>query len=195
MANNKVIFGGQVIIDLTGDTVSRSDVANGVTFHLPSGESTTGTNTFDSDTSEDTVLPAEMLIGKTAHARGSLIEGTMPNRGQVSGTISAKNDVYTIQQGYHDGSGSVSISTTEKNKIIPSNIKAGVVLLGITGDYSGESVSAQAKTVDSRTSTAITITPDAGYDYLSQVTVNPISYTSTPNSAGGNTITIGAAES
>lgn len=194
MANNKVIFGGQVILDLTGDTVSESDVASGVSFHLPSGESAVGTNTYDSDTSDDTVLPAEILSSKTAHARGTLIEGTMPNRGQVTGTISAKDGTFTIPQGYHDGSGSVSISSTERSKIIPGNIKSGVELLGITGEYSGESVTAQSKTVDSRTFTSVTITPDANYDYLSQVTINPIAYTSTPNAAGGNTITIGAAE-
>lgn len=194
MAKNKVIFGGEVLIDLTGDTVTASDVASGVKFHLPSGEVGTGTNTYDSDTSDDTAQPAEILNSKTAHARGSLLTGTMPNRGQVTGTISTKAGSYTIAQGYHDGSGSVSIATTEQNKIIASNIKAGIQILGVTGTYTGEGVSAQAKTVASRTSTAITITPDSGYDYLSEVTINPIAYSETPNAAGGVTVTIGVAE-
>lgn len=194
MANNKVIFGGSVLIDLTSDTVTASDVASGVKFHLPSGEIGTGTNTYDADTSDDTCQPAEILLGKTSHARGTQLTGTMPNNGQVTGSISTKNGSFTIAQGYHDGSGSVSIAQVEQNKIIPSNIKSGVVLLGITGEYSGESVTAQAKTVGSRTSTAITITPDSGYDYLSQVTINPIAYSEAPNSAGGTTITIGVAE-
>lgn len=194
MAKNKVIFGGEVLIDLTGDTVTASDVASGVKFHLPSGEVGTGTNTYDSDTSEDTAQPAEILSGKTAHARGSLLTGTMPNRGQVTGTISTKAGTYTIPQGYHDGSGSVGIATTEQNKIIATNIKSGIQILGVTGTYTGESVSAQAKTVESRTSTATTITPDSGYDYLSQVTINPIAYSEAPNAAGGVTVTIGVAE-
>lgn len=194
MAKNKVIFGGEVLIDLTGDTVTASDVASGVKFHLPSGEVGTGTNTYDSDTSEDTAQPAEILNGKTAHARGSLLTGTMPNRGQVTGTISTKAGTYTIPQGYHDGSGSVGIATTEQNKIIATNIKSGIQILGVTGTYTGESVSAQAKTVESRTSTATTITPDSGYDYLSQVTINPIAYSEAPNAAGGVTVTIGVAE-
>ena len=66
--------------------------------------------------------------------------------------------------------------------------------MGVTGSYTGEGVSAQAKTVESRTSTATTITPDSGYDYLSQVTINPIAYSEAPNSAGGTTVTIGVAE-
>ena len=50
MAINKVIFGGDTLIDLTGDTVTEADVLSGKTFHLPSGASGTGTCTYDSDT-------------------------------------------------------------------------------------------------------------------------------------------------
>lgn len=49
MANpyvNKVDFGNETLIDLTGDTVAASDVASGKYFHLPSGEQTTGTLSF-----------------------------------------------------------------------------------------------------------------------------------------------------
>lgn len=190
MAINKVIYGGTTLIDLTPDTVTASDVLSGVTFHLPSGESATGSCTYDSDTSDDTAVVAEVLATKTFHARGGSLTGTMPNNGAVTGTIAAKADSYTIPQGYHDGSGSVSISSTEQAKIIASNIKSGVSILGIEGTYSGEGVSAQAKTVNPAT-TAQTVLPDANYDYLSQVTVNAISYVESPNSAGGTTVTIG----
>lgn len=48
MANNpyvnKVIYGNDTIIDLTGDTVTAADVRNGVIFHKSNGEQTTGTN-------------------------------------------------------------------------------------------------------------------------------------------------------
>lgn len=40
---NKVVYGGNTIIDLTGDDVQESDVRAGVKFHLPSGEPSTGT--------------------------------------------------------------------------------------------------------------------------------------------------------
>ena len=91
MANlnvNKVIYGGDVLIDLTGDSVSADKVLKGITAHDKSGAKITGTCTFDSDTSEDTAAVAEILVGKTAHARGSKLTGTMKNNGAVKGTIS-----------------------------------------------------------------------------------------------------------
>lgn len=188
MARNKVIYGGEVLIDLTGDTVTRADVLSGVQFHLPSGEVTTGQCDYDSDTSDDTAQQAEILSGKTAHARGTQLTGTMPNNGAVAATIDDKDDVYTVPQGYHDGSGTVQIDSTEKAKIIASNIKAGVEILGVTGTYAGEAISAQSKNVNA-TKNPLTVLPDTGYDYLSQVVVT-VPYTETLNSAGGYTVTI-----
>ena len=194
MANNqyvnKFVYHGETKFDLSGDTIQPSDLASGVTAHDKSGAPITGTSTFDSDTSEDTAAVAEILAGKTAHARGTQLTGTMPNRGGVSGVISTKNGTFSIQQGYHDGSGSVGIDATEKAKIISGNIKAGIEILGEIGTYSGESITAQAKTA-TPTNVQQVITPDADYDYLSQVTVNAIPYVETDNAAGGITITIG----
>lgn len=39
---NKIVYGNNTLIDLTGDTVTESDVANGKTVHLPSGIQVTG---------------------------------------------------------------------------------------------------------------------------------------------------------
>lgn len=187
---NKVIYGGQTLIDLTSDTVTASDVQSGVTFHLPSGESSTGTCTFDSDTSGDTAVVAEVLSGSTFHARSTALTGTMPNRGGVTGTITTKTGSYTIPNGYHDGSGTVSISSTEQAKIIAENIRQGVTILGVEGTMSGtEDVTAEAITVTPSTSSQ-TITPGTGYNYISQVTVNAISYVLFDNAAGGQTATI-----
>lgn len=194
MANqykNKVVLGdGTVLIDLTADTVDAAHLLEGYTAHAASGAPVTGTCAFDSDTSEDTLTVAEALNGKTFHARGTAYTGTMPNNGGVTGTISTKAGQYTIPQGYHDGSGKVGISSTEQAKIIAGNIKSGVQILGVTGSYSGESVTAQTKNVTPAL-TAQTILPDSGYDYLSQVNVAAIPITYTDNSAGGVTVTIG----
>ena len=50
--------------------------------------------------------------------------------------------------------------------------------------------SAQAKTVTPYTTSQV-VRPDSGYDYLSRVTVEAISYTETENAAGGVTVIIG----
>ena len=195
MANNqyvnKVIYGGDTLIDLTGDDVAASDVLSGKKFHLPSGAPGTGTCPYDADTSDATAVAAEILTGKTAYKNGSKLTGTMPNKGAVTGTISTKDGQYTVPQGYHDGSGKVSISSTEQAKIIAGNIKSGVQILGVTGSYTGEAISAQSKTATPTTAQQ-TILPDTGYDYLSQVTVAAIPYTETDNTAGGKTVTIAA---
>lgn len=95
------------------------------------------------------------------------------NRGAVEGSISDVNTNYTIQAGYHNGSGKVSIAAAEKLKLIASNIKSGVTILGVVGSYIGEAVKAQAKSV-TPTKSKQTITPDEGYDALSSVEVAAI---------------------
>lgn len=190
LKNNKIVFNGETLIDLTGDTVTESDVLSGKTFHKPDGEVETGTCDFDSDTSDATATASEILSGKTAYARGSEVEGSMPNREGISLEIGVVDEELPIPDGYHDGSGKAKLDAIEKSKIIPNNIKDGVDILGVTGTYTGEGVTAQAK-VATPSSVAQTILPDTGYDYLSQVTVEAIPYTVTPNAAGGNTITIG----
>lgn len=194
MANstyNKIVVNGRTLIDLTSDTVTADKVLTGFKFHTKSGQVSTGSCAFDSDTSDDTAAVAEILSGKTAHARGSLLTGTMPNNGGVTGSITTKAQEYSIPQGYHDGSGKVSISATQQSKIVAQNIRSGITILGVEGTMSGtEDVSAESKTV-TPTFAVQTITPSTGYNYLSQVTVNAIPMTETDNAAGGITVTIG----
>lgn len=190
---NKIIFGGEVLIDLTADTVTADKLHEGITAHDKSGAIITGTNTYDADTSDGTAAASEILSTKTAYVNGNKVTGTMPNRGAVTGTISSIAEAYTIPQGYHDGSGSVVIDINEAKKIVATNIRNGIEILGVTGSMTGtEEVNAQVITV-TPTKSAQTVTPDSsqGYNYISQVTVNAIPYTETQNSAGGLTVTIG----
>jgi len=191
---NKIVNGetGEVLIDLSTDTlISPTQLADGVVAHDRSGTTITGTNTYDADTSDANATASQVLTGATAYVQGSKVTGTMTNNGAVSGSISAKAEQYTVPAGYHDGSGKVQIATTEQAKIIAGNIKQGVTILGVEGTYSGEGVNLQSKSVTSSFS-AQTVTADAGYDALSQVTVAAMPYSEVENSAGGLTVTIGA---
>lgn len=193
MANqyrNKVIYGGDVLIDLTGDTITADDLASGKTAHDKSGAPITGTNTYDADTSDATAVAAEILATKTAYVNGSKVTGSMPNRGAVTGAINTKAGQYTIPQGYHDGSGKVGIESTEQAKLIATNIRQGITILGVEGSMSGtEDVNAENVSITPTTSQQ-TITPSTGYNYIAQAIVAAIPYVETDNSAGGVTVTI-----
>lgn len=190
---SKVVYGGKTLIDLTADTVTADKILSTYTAHDKSGAPIVGTCTFNADTSDATAAGAEILSGKTAYVNGVKITGEMKNNGAVNGVISKKADSYTVPIGYHDGAGKVAISSTEQAKIIATNIRAGVSILGVTGTMSGtESAKAQAKTV-TPTTTQQTVLPDSsqGFNYLSQVTVNAIPYNESDNAQGGKTVTIG----
>lgn len=191
MAINKVVYGGNTLIDLTSDTVTEDKLLEGVIAHGKDGEIITGTCAFDVDSSDATVAVAEILINKTAYARGTKLIGTMPSNGAVNGTITTKEGSYTIPQGHHDGSGKVSIDPVEQAKIIPDNIRSGITILGVEGTMGdADDVKSQSKTV-TPTSAQQTVLPDDGYHYLSQVTVEAIPYVESDNAAGGITVTIG----
>lgn len=188
---SKVVINGQTKIDLTGDTVIASDILKGKTAHGRDGAPLTGTCEFDSDTSDATAAAAEILTGKTAYVAGAKVTGTMPNVAGEGGTITAKDQQVTIANGYHDGSGKVQISSVEQAKIIATNIRQGITILGVVGSMSGsEDVRAQAKSA-TPTFSQQQIVPDANYNYLSQVTIAAIPVIEQDNPQGGVTVTVG----
>lgn len=198
MANNQYVnqvglADGTVLIDLTIDTAVAADVQSGKYFHLATGERVQGASTKDSDTTDANAAASEILSGKTAYVNKNKITGEMPNNGAVSGTISTKAGTYTVPAGYHSGLGSVAISSTEQAKIIASNIKSGIEILGVTGSYSGEAVDVTSVNITPYL-TAQTVLPPSGYDYISQANVAAITIAESDNAAGGKTVTIGAVD-
>lgn len=189
--NSKVIFNGEVLIDLTADTVTADKLLKGITAHGKDGAPVTGTCDWDAATGDATAAAAEILTGKAAYVKGKKVTGTMPNRGAVAGKISTKAGAYTVPQGYHDGSGKVTIDSTEQAKLIPTNIRDGVTVLGVEGTMSGsEDMKPQSKSVTPKAS-AQTVLPDEDYNCLSQVEVAAIPYAVSDNTSGGKTVTIG----
>ena len=189
--NSKIVLSsGEVLMDLTQDTVVADKLLKGFTAHGKDGAPITGSCEFDADTGDATAGAAEILAGKTAYVTGSKVTGTMPNNGAKTLSITEKGKPVTIQQGYHDGSGKAQIDAAEEAKLIPSNIREGITVLGVTGTMSGtEEVVAESPTVTPAVTSKV-VTPSEGYNYLAQVTVEAIPYSETDNSAGGKTVTI-----
>ena len=191
---NKVIYYGTTLMDITPTTATASDVLYGEVFFDKSGAQVTGQCTYDADTSSATAAASEILFGETAFVNGNEITGSMPNIGSQTATITARDQVVVPTLGYHDGGGSIQISSTERNKIVATNIKNGVEILGITGSYTGsELVKATTGSATPATSSQTVLPSSYGdYDYFTQFTVAAVLYTESDNAAGGVTVTIGS---
>ena len=97
------------------------------------------------DTADADAAAGNILTGKKAYGSSGAIDGSMANNGSTSGTISTKAGTVTIPAGYTSG-GTVSISSTEQAKIIASNIKSGVTLLGVAGSLALPTISQDSTT-------------------------------------------------
>lgn len=195
MANqyvNKVIIGSEVKLDLTQDDITPDKLAAGIKAHDKSGAPIVGSSTFDADTSDANAVAAELLKDKTAYVNGVKVTGTMPNNGAKTLDITNKSTPVTIPMGFHDGSGKAQIAADEQAKLIPTNIREGITVLGVTGTMSGsEGMKPQSKNV-TPTFAQQEVLPDEGYNCLSSVTVAAIPVTYTDNEQGGQTLKVGA---
>lgn len=188
--NNKIVLGdGTVLIDLTMDDVKPQHVQKGIKFHDKTGAEKTGTNAKTVDASGVTAEPAEVLAGETFGRGNEVATGTMPNNSGKGVLVTNKSGT-SIPRGYYDGAGTAKISDEDAVKLVPANIKEGVTILGVTGEFGADDISAQSKEV-TPTFVDQQISPDVGYAFLSGVLVKAIPVLYTDNSAGGQTVTIG----
>lgn len=97
------------------------------------------------DTATATASASDILSGKVAFGASGEVEGSMASNGATGGTISTKAGTVTIPAGHTTG-GTVSISSTEQAKIIASNIKSGVTMLGVAGTLALPSISQDSTT-------------------------------------------------
>lgn len=97
------------------------------------------------DTAGADMASEDLLTGKTGYGANGAVSGGMANNGATGGTISTKAGTVSIPAGYTSG-GTVKISDTEQAKIIGSNIKSGVTILGQAGSLTVPTVSQDSTT-------------------------------------------------
>ena len=97
------------------------------------------------DTSSANITSSDVLSGKTAFGASGSVSGGMTNNGTTGGTISTKAGSVAIPAGYTSG-GSVTIASAEQDKIIATNIKSGVTILGVSGSLTVPSISQNSST-------------------------------------------------
>ena len=128
--------------------MAQNVVINGVTYSaVPAVDipkSGGGKATFY-DTADGNITSGDVLTGKTGYGASGSVSGSMANNGSTAGTISTKAGTVTIPAGYTSG-GTVAISSTEQSKIVASNIKSGVTLLGVSGTLSLPTISQDSTT-------------------------------------------------
>lgn len=194
MANeftNKVILSdGTVLINLTQDGVEPEHVQSGIWFHHKSGERKQGTSTKTVDASGVTAEASEVLYNKS-FGKGSEIQyGTMPDNSGKNVEITTKSGT-PIPKGFSDGSGVAKLSDADLAKLIPENIKEGVKILDVEGDYGADDISSIGKTATPTFSDQTFNPSDDNATFYSSFTVKAIPVTRTDNDFGGVTVTIG----
>lgn len=190
---NKVIFGGDVIMDISSDTVAANKLLSGITAHDKSGAPITGECTYDSDTTDADATTDEILSGKYAYVNKAKIQGTMTNQGEKHYTLSARDSEVSIPAGYHDGSGGIGLASADKAALIAGNLRQGVTVLGVEGTMSNmEGVKATSASVTPYTTSQTIVPTDLGdYNSITQISIAAIAKTEVDNQAGGKTVTIG----
>ena len=95
------------------------------------------------DTSSSTPAAAtQVLSGREAFVNGAKITGSMTNNGSATISVTSTATV-SIPAGYYDGTGYVSVDTTD---IAAENIKSGCTILGVSGTYTSASISQDSET-------------------------------------------------
>ena len=71
------------------------------------------------NTEDATATASQILDGATAYVNNERIIGTMVDNGAINQSLTTSSTSYTIPEGYHNGSGKVSI-TTETKSVTPT---------------------------------------------------------------------------
>ena len=123
------------------DIANYLNYANGITYHFKETEISEVPirivyKTYDLyNIGTSTAQESDVLSLKTFYKAGGKKTGTMPNNGAVAYTPSTSQQ--SIASGYHNGSYIRPVTSSIDINIIPENIRNGVTILGIEGNYQG----------------------------------------------------------
>lgn len=124
---------GEQTGSMTNNGAITTTIAQGGSYTIPQGYHN-GSGKVSATANSGDASSDQVLSGKTFYSNSATKQtGTMTNNGTQTSTITTKAQSVTIKSGYHSGSGTVSIDSTEQAKIIASNIISGVTILGVSG--------------------------------------------------------------
>lgn len=189
--NNKATLKtGEVIFDLTQDDIKQENVDEGIWFHDKTGERKQGTSKKTVDASGATAERPDVLDGRLFGKGNEMQVGSMPDNSGKDVIITSKEGT-AIPLGYSDNTGRAKISKADADLLIPENIKKGVKILEVEGEFGPEDMSSASKEISPSFEEQIFNPADDGVDFYGSVKVNPINVTRTENEFGGITVTIG----
>lgn len=132
MAVNKVVFGGETVIDLTGDDVTAEKLVTGVKAHDKSGNPITGTNPYEK-TATDAAVTA---IGTAIAGKGVVV----PSGTKLDGMAA-------LIDGIEAGGEDVSAETAEYTSLL-TDLETAIDALPDAGSGGGTSIETCTITVD-----------------------------------------------
>lgn len=185
-ACNKVVYDGNVLIDLTTDSIGSSSTAagrvlSGYTFHGADGEVTTGSiATRTSLSIQQIPTPGLRVYTPNAGYYAAGVSLIVPATTVPTPTIST-NSNGELTSSVTVSSGAVLADTAQTATVDPTtldsnltaeNVRAGTTIFNITGTMSpteGMNLESGTKTL---TSSSATYSPSSGYDGFSSITVS-----------------------
>ena len=109
MAYNKIIYGGNTLIDLTSDTITADKLAQGYTAHDRSGTSITGS-----------MEPSQILVVDTTDEHGGTIRTITGKVVTMTTKSITQNGTYNAEDDNYDGYSSVTVNVQGSSPTIQS---------------------------------------------------------------------------
>ena len=170
-------FDGLSQVSITIDAISSTYVGSGITRRSSTDLSASGATV---------TVPAGYYVSQVTKSVAAM---TLPTAASSSSsgtskatiTPSTSNKYINIPTGYNSAASYYTISGDAD--LVAANIKSGITIFGVEGQYSGTEISLQARTGINPSTSSQTITADAGYDGLSSVQINAMPAMTLPTSA------------